>query len=215
MVKSLSASGVGPMCACCALPVKDHRIHAVVTEAAQRWHSVGKDADVSEGSDPRSRPSRSRHQRYAVSQLPEASFPSAIPASTAALPIVEPTAELAEIAATAADPAPSRRWSGRTTALVAAGVLAVSGVGAVAAAAATPNGISAPSSGGFGGPGQGGPRQGGQGQSSGGRGVPGQGQLPGQGQPPGQGQFPDPGQFPGQPPTQGQVPGKAGTPGSR
>ena len=131
-------------------------------------------------------------QRYAVSHLPEARFPGAVPAEPAeptqsgGKPTPEvgfpPLWEAGRPTEPEALQEKTSRWSGRTTALVAAGVLALSGVGAVAAAAATPNGISAPDSG------------------VGGRGGPGGPGGPGQGQFPGRGQIPGQGQFPGQPP---------------
>ena len=100
-----------------------------------------------------------------------------------------------------AESAVRSRWSGRTTAIAAAVVLGVSSVGALAAAAATPNGISAPTDQ-RGGPGGFGPGQQGQTRQGRGSGQPGQlppGFDPSQG---GVGQFP-----PGFDPSQG-APGR-------
>jgi len=155
-------------------------------------------------------------ERYAVAHLPEAQFPGAggpVPEAQADVdaaaggfppfggePVAAEPAMSSESPAMISEPpamhsepvdpgAPqARRWSGRTTAIAAAVALGVSSIGAVAAAAATPNGITAPTDqrgggrGGFG-PGQGGiPGQQGQqgqpGQTRQGRGSGQQGQLP-------------------------------------
>lgn len=90
----------------------------------------------------------------------------------------------------AVPPAEAPRWSGKRTAAIAAIALALTSAGALAAAAASPNGISAPTEqrggpgfGGGGGPNrQFGPRGGAQGQQQ----APGQPPMPGQPQAPGQ-----------------------------
>jgi hypothetical protein len=88
----------------------------------------------------------------------------------------------------AAAPAESRRWSGKRTAVIAAIALALTTAGAIAGAAASPNGISAPTDQ-RGGPGFG--RGGGPNRQFGpGGAAPGQQQGPGQQQAPGQPQAP-------------------------